>query len=216
MNDYEERVLRKFDAAWLGPDGRLRELPAEAFDVDPKERFLWCAKRARYGLPTAELLAFLRDTIDGRPALEIGAGQGDLGRLLGIPMTDSGEQTSLDMRAYYALLGHAVTEPPPDVERLRALEAIEKHKPAVVIASWVTQLYLAGDEGPPRIGSSLLGVDELELLQRVPCYVHIGNEGSHRQKRALSLHHREIRAPWIVSRSLKPADNFIAIWGSHG
>jgi hypothetical protein len=102
-------ILKRLDEAWLDSDGRVRALPAAAFDVDPYDRFVWCAARARYGLPTVELVERLREMIGGRRALEVGAGQGDLGRLLGIPMTDSAQQTTAEMRAYYQMRSPALS-----------------------------------------------------------------------------------------------------------
>lgn len=209
----EEALLVNLDAKLLDADGRMRALPAaELARIDPVERFMWCARRARYGLPTLELIEHLHGLIRGRRAIEIGAGQGDLGRLLGIPMTDSAEQcTNAEMAYYYASIGHAPTKPPADVERISACDAVAKYKPEVVVASWVTQLFVAGDERA-RVGSSVFGVDELALLRAVPVYLHIGSEKSHRDKRALALPHREVHAPWLISRSFD-STNFLAIWG---
>lgn len=201
------------DEELLDVNGRMRLLPAEHFKKWPHATLqLWCMRRARYGVPTTELVEFLREHI-GSDALEIGAGNGDLGRHLGIRMTDSAFQTLPDTRLFYELTGQPIIDPPADVERIEGLAAVKKYKPKVVVASWTTQLFKEGDQhAANRIGSSIGGVDELELLRLVDCYFHIGNAGVHRQKRALALKHREVKAPWLVSRSPVPEDNVIYIW----
>lgn len=44
-------------------------------------------------------------------------------------------------------------------------------------------------------------------------YVHIGNGAVHRRKRALSLAHRELHYPWLVSRASRPQESLIYLWG---
>lgn len=204
------------DALLLDDQGHGRAPRAVDLLAFPPERIqVWAHLRARYGIPTAELLVCLRTILGARRAIEIGAGMGDLGRLLGIPRTDSYSQTSPELRALYAGMGQPVIEPPSDVERLDALAAIAKHKPEVVVASWVTQLYLPGDEKPPKIGSSVLGVDELTLLREVTTYVFVGNREVHGDKRALRKPHAEYQGDVLVSRAFTPRENVLYVWGPH-
>jgi len=198
-------------------EGRLPALPGSLVArLDPERRFRWCAARARYGLPTEELILFLRSFVAvagaGR-ALEIGAGQGDLGRLLGIRMTDAGRQH--EHQRSYDLIGQAATDPPADVERLDAQKAIAKYRPNVVIGSWITQLYRDGDS-ERDIGSSVVGVDEEWILRSGVTYVHIGNRGVHKDKRIRCRPHYEVAAPWIGSRSMDQTANVIWIWDGCG
>lgn len=193
-------------------NGRTELVPAaQLADSDPLELIRWCYANARYGLVTTELVAWLRTIIDGRHAIEVGAGCGDLGFHLGIHMTDSSVQTSPEMRALYAILGQRVTVPPVDVERLDAAQAVAKHRPQVVVASWLTQRYQPGDRGR-RTGSSIYGVDECALIESVETYVHIGNLRVHGDKRALRLPHRCYDFPWLWSRSQWPELNRIWVW----
>lgn len=168
----------------------------------------WCGENARYGLVTQELVSWLRGVIGGRHAIEIGAGMGDLGRALGIPMTDSARQTDFEMRLYYMMIGRTVTDPPPDVERIDASQAVAKYKPQVVIASWVTQLALAEDE----VQAFVYGVDEEALLEVVDTYIHIGNIAVHGKKRILSRPHKVYAFPWLYSSALRPELNRIWVW----
>lgn len=204
------------DAALLDSRGRMRLLPASEFARAPHDHLLlWALKRSRYGLPTAELVTWLRTVIGDRRALEVGAGMGDLGFHLGIPMTDSAMQTEPGMAAYYRALGQEPIAPPDDVLRFEALEAVKHFLPRVVIASWLTQLFQPGDEREPKIGSSVYGADEIAIIDRAETYIHIGNLGPHKDKRVFRLPHRVYRLPFLFSRGFDREQNRVWIWGPH-
>jgi len=206
--------MAALDRLLLDSRSRLKLLPAaELRRIPPAELSAWCMLRARYGIPSVELVQVLREVIGARSAIEIGAGMGDLGRHLGIPTTDSAIQTTPTVRAYYGWFHHPIVNPPRAVERLDARAAIDKYRPQVVLASWVTQLYQPGDEGPPLVGSARFGVDELELLTKVETYVHVGNEAVHGDKRACLHLHRVVSGPYLFSRATEPDQNAIYIWG---
>lgn len=116
----------------------LREFPAETLTA-------WCVKRGVYQLPTEELLDWLFRRIAGRNAIEISAGNGVIGRTLGIPTTDSYQQTQPHIASYYHALGQEPITPPPDVERVAANTAVRRYEPEVVIGAWVTQIWRAND-----------------------------------------------------------------------
>jgi len=199
----------ELDAALLDGAGHLRLLPAEEFKRwTHNQLMLWCVQRARYCVPTAELVMVLRNLIGGRSALEVAAGHGDIGRHLGIRMTDSAMQCRPEVREHYATLGQPTIDPPPDVERLDANAAVRKYKPEVVVASWLTQRWRPGDDH-----GSIHGADEREILKRARLYVHIGNDGIHGKKRVCFKPHRVIKAPWLLSRSGVPEENAIYVWG---
>jgi hypothetical protein len=202
------------DALLLDADERLRLLPASELGKIPQPSLsYWCQIRGRYHIPSIETVEWVKEKIGGRTAIEIGAGAGDFGRLLGIPMTDSYVQVeSPDILLYYAALGLPPTKPPADVERLEALAAIQKYEPEVVVAAWVTQLYRKGDEGPPHIGSSLYGVNELELRNQVHTYIHVGHVNAHHQKRLLRFKHKEYRLPFVFSRGWDSTGNVVYVW----
>jgi hypothetical protein len=122
-------------------------------------------------------------------------------------MTDSAIQSEHSIRAQFAAMEQPITEPPSDVVRIAGNDAVRKYKPSVVVASWVTHRYRQGDEG-----GFTHGVAEETLLDRVRCYIHIGNENVHRIKPLLRRPHEEVRADWIVSRHANQADNVIWIW----
>ena len=139
-----------------------------------------------YQLPTWELIDWLKEAIGRRMAIEICAGRSCLGRPLGIPMSDSYLHLHPDMQRMYQMLKQTPTQPPDDVERLTANEAVRKYKPQVVIGAWVTQL---GTEGLDQ--TNPCGTDEEAILDTGCIYIHIGNVGAHGKKRILNRPHLE-------------------------
>src|SRR5271166_6566557 len=89
----------------LDESGNLKLLSAYEYDqFDPHSLRMFCHNYARYLLPTKELVDFIqRYVIGSMSAIEIGAGCGDLGRHLGIRMTDNYCQERPDVKAYYQL-----------------------------------------------------------------------------------------------------------------
>jgi hypothetical protein len=195
-----------------GSSNRMRLLPAAEYSKYPHVFIRgWASLRARYTLPTIELVQWLNERIGTATALEVGAGMGDLGYYLGIPQSDSAMQSSDQMRAFYKLIMQATTDPPSTVMREDAVESVKKHRPDVVIASWLTQKQLEGEStGNP------FGPDEEEILHHCKTYIHIGNDDTHGEKRILKHPHHVIRADWIVSRAARPANNNITVWKGWG
>jgi hypothetical protein len=114
-------VATDLDRILLDGRGRLRPVESRALAVEDVDLVSWCARRLVDVIPTTELISWLRYRIEGRLALEVAAGDGAIGRALGIRMTDR------DPRA-------------PDVERLDALEAVRRYDPQVVVGAWLTEL----------------------------------------------------------------------------
>lgn len=197
------------DRAILNEDGTWRLNSAKDMQQIPLNHLrLWAVKNARYQIPTRELVDFLSDKIGGCTALEIGAGMGDLGQHLCIHMTDSAHQVERpEVFSYYRLLGQAPTNPPPSVERIDALAAIDKYRPQVVIGAWITQKFREGDSHGNEYGP-----DEEEVMRNCDMYIHIGNEGVHWDKRIRKFKHTALKFPWLVSRSADQSKNVIYIW----
>jgi hypothetical protein len=165
---------------------------------------------ARYLLPTVELVDHLKSVIVGRKAIEIGSGSGDLARFLGIPATDNYCQDWPEVKEFYEITGQPRVRYGDNVERLDALEAVEKYKPDIVIGAWVTQ-WIDPKLPPPPEGGSIYGIKEDELLEKVPVYIMIGAEGIHGRKRILKRPHKMFNAKRIA-RSRRQ-DNRIWIFG---
>jgi hypothetical protein len=189
-----------------------KPVPASALEGIPLEHIRqWCIERANYQIVTEELINWLAERIKGKKAIEICAGHGTIGRHLGIPMTDSYMQTLPDLRVYYALLNQAIIEPPPDVERMEASDAVREHSPEVVIASWATQF--APEEFINTTGKgSTFGVKEIEILQTGVVYIHVGNDETHGYKDLMSIPHETHRYPWLIARALNPSVNHLCLW----
>lgn len=187
--------------------GRLRAaFPASVFTALPPSHLkLWCHLRARYVLPTLELVTWLRARIAGRSALEIAAGNADLGYLAGIRETDSGVQQTLECRAYFRITGQPPTNPPPSVRRMDALAAIDKFKPKVVVAGWFTRKFEVGKDVKGQAQASVYGVREEEILERVETYIHA-------QKTILKIPHETIKFPGLLSRSDDAGTNIVQVW----
>ncbi len=208
-----QRLATALDYRVRQPDGRIKLLPASEWQsLDRTALRVWCHFRAMYAIPTLELVDWLKAQIGDRTAIEIGAGNNDLGFYLGIKQTDSYMQTHPVHGQFYQMTGQTPTRPGPDVEKLNAAQAIAAYRPQVVIGAWITQLWQPGDEQ-----GSEVGVDEGALIDQVGTYIHIGHAAIHGGKRVLSRPHQEFRPDWLVSRMVyQPEGHFIATWERKG
>lgn len=204
-------IQRALSEQLLGEDG-FKIPPAAFFDRFPKDQItLWCHKHALYCLPTEELVEFLSKRIAGKRAIEIGSGAGFLGKALGIPCTDNWMQQDLpEVVSYYQMLGQPTIKYGEHVEKLDALEAVEKYKPDVVLGAWVTE-YVSPVDKPGVGGGSVYGIKEEKILQETGEYIVVGHEGVHGFKKIMTEPHETFKFDWIKSRSIKPG-NAIYIW----
>lgn len=204
-----EKYLKDISPELLLPNGKLKLFPAKFYDDKNKsDLLLFCHNYARYGIPTIELIDFLIQKIDGRSAIEIGSGHGDLGYHLNINMTDSKIQRKPEVQQVYKEMKQPLIDYPDDVEEIEALDAIEKYKPSVAIASWITTY--APSAMP--YGSSPYGIKEDKILDKIETFIIIGNNDLHRDKPICKLPHLEIYEPWIKSRATNLENNRIYIW----
>ena len=136
----------------------------------------FCLRHGLYCLPTVELVDKINQLIlevsPTRSAIEIGSGNGVLGKALGIPCTDSHMQERPEIRAHYRKIGQPVISYGEHVERLDAEAAVARYRPEVVVAAWVTHKY---NEAEPERGGNAYGVDEVALLGQIKRYIFIGN-----------------------------------------
>jgi hypothetical protein len=205
------------------PYGSVRDISREVLENNGKARLLsstdwkkyewesfraFCHFHARYGITTIELIDFLKERINGRNAIEIGAGTGDLGYHMRLPMTDSRIQENIKIRQIYHFAGQPVIKYPDDVMKFDAISAIRKFRPEVVIGSWVTRKSETDDDP----NSFAFGVDEIKLLSMVDTYILIGNTDVHQQKPIMNIQHDEYYFDWIVSRAKNQTKNRIWIW----
>lgn len=193
----------------LGADGRLKVLPAEYWaTTTPIERGVFGVRNGLYSFPTTELVEYLGNLIDGRPAIEIAAGHGVLAAALGIPGTDNYQQLAPGVRDFYEKTGQAIAPYGPNVERLDDQEAIKVHRPRVVIGCWVTHRY---DPARHAAGGSETGPDERQIIDQVETYVTVGNQKVHAGKAVWARPHVIVRPSW-VSRAWNGTPDFVAHW----
>jgi hypothetical protein len=192
--DYLDRLLLV--------DGLVRMVPSDTLrGIQPDHLLQWCVAHALYQLPTTELIAWLRDRIAGRRAIEICAGRCCLGRFLQIPMTDNFIQTTIEFQvAYMEMHNQMPCFPPEFVEKLDANDAVVKYDPEVVIGSWVTS-HAVNEMGPM----------ESLIVQRAD-YIHVGNIAVHGDKPILKRPHECLYYPWLASRAFDPMLNRIWQW----
>lgn len=171
----------------------------------------FCHEYGRYGIPTTEMIDFLRNIIGGRKTIEIGAGNGDLGHHLGIHMTDSKLQNRPEVKLEYMLMQQPTIDYPDDVEDLESIIAVLTHKPQVVIGSWVTTY---GNPNTANHGCNLYGINEKVLLDapHLETYILIGNKDQHGDKPIMQLKHDEYEFSWHVSRAKVQSNNRIWVW----
>ncbi len=208
-------LIKNHDISYLNEillkDGELQILPALIYEEIPHDHLrIFCVKNGIYQLPTVELIEWLRKIINGKKAIEIGSGNGAIGKALSIIATDSFMQERPEIRDLYKAMQQAPVKYGKNVKKYSALKAIKKFKPEIVIASWVTQIYRSDSE----LGN-VYGVDENKLLKDVDMYIHIGNRVPHK-KRILTLMHKQYQFPWLFSRGERKKDNVIYVWLKNG
>jgi hypothetical protein len=216
-----QRGLMKFsilpsglpDPDLLDADGHMKLLSVAELDaINPDVLRFWCHQRGRYALPTQELIAWLKPYIAGRNVIEIGAGNGDLAHYLGIRATDSWIMTQPDVARYYRVMRQPVIDYPARVEKIEASAAIEKYKPEIVIASWVT-CWVDNNLPIPPGGGSMYGVKESEIIASGVTYLFIGNLSPHQHKPIRDLEHSELHLPFLRSRGDRDLDRLM-IWNA--
>ena len=178
----------RLDNMLLDEQGRVRILPAKALsEISEEDVRVWCHVRAIYLLPSLELIEWLQGEIEGLNTIEIGAGNGCLGRALGIKTYDNMMQRDIpEVVDHYRLLRQPTIKYGSDVDKMDANRAVKTLKPECVVGSWITHQWL---ESEPEKGGNMYGPDECKIIRSVKKYIHIGAESVHRNKRALKLDH---------------------------
>lgn len=194
----------------LAAPGRPRILPASYYRTTTMdERAVFAHRHGIYGLPTVELIEWVKGVIGGRSAIEIGAGHGGLAAALGIPATDNRMQEHPLIRAHYAATRQPVVIYGDNVEPLDAQAAVAKYRPQVVVASWVTHVY---SKDRDEAEGNMFGVDEDAILDAVDTYIFIGNTQVHAPKTIWSRPHKRHEPDWVYSRAVNGSPDFVAVW----
>lgn len=192
--------------------GIIKVLPYSFYKDIPQEHLSQvCIKYGIYNVPTLELIDFLRGEIGKylKGTIEIGAGNGAMATVLGILATDSYMQEDKKIKEFYGAFNQPITRYGFNVTNMEGNRAVNYFKPSVVIASWVTHKYNSAEHW--REGN-MFGVNEGSILKKVKKYIFIGNTKSHNCKPILDIPHKEVKAEWLLSRSLSREENMIWIW----
>lgn len=202
--------VRDISSLLLDSHGQLRVVPARTLEATTaQERFAFGVRHGLYSFPTEELCAFLQARIQGRTAIEIGSGHGALASALSIPATDNRQQEEPAVKAHYRHIGQPTVPYGEHVEKLDAVAAMQKYRPSVVIACWVTHLF---DQDRPDAEGSMFGVDEASLIASCDEYIFIGNEQVHAKKPIWMIPHEKLTPSWVYSRAINGSRDFVAIW----
>jgi hypothetical protein len=202
--------IRDISPDVLDDQGQMRVLPAAYWaSTTPSERALFAHYQGIYSFPTTELVEYLHELIDGRKAIEIGAGHGILAKALDIPATDNRMQAKARYRRIYEQTGQPTVKYGRHVVELDAAAAVRRYQPDLVIGCWVTQKY---DPARHWAGGNEIGIDEEDVIANVEQYVVIGNDQVHDSKSIWNLPHTRRYLPFVYSRAANGSRDFLAIW----
>lgn len=202
--------VRDISPLVLDARGRMRLLPSEFWaGTTPDERAAFGHRHGIYLFPTVELVAHLREIIDGRRAIEIGAGNGVMAFALGIPATDSRMQATKKIGHIYNATGQPSVSYGRNIIPRSAFESVRRYEPDVVIGAWITHKYT-----PARhwAGGNEWGVDEADVIEHCDQYLHLGNDEVHSNKDIWRLPHTKTRHDFIYSRAANGTEDFLASW----
>jgi hypothetical protein len=204
-----ENLLKEYDDL-IYDSQRIIQLHSAKFyhELDYHSLRIWCIYRAIYQLPTIELIEYLSTNVNLEKAIEIGEGNNYLYHHLGIRGIDNYFQQIPKVKLVHELLGETPTSPPPEVEKMDAIEAINLYQPEVVITAWATLKY----EDKEIDTGNRYAPDEDEILSKGVTYIHIGNHNIHGERKIMSQPHQTFYFDWLVSRAKDPAENCIYAW----
>jgi hypothetical protein len=199
----------------LAPDvidehGLPRIMPASFYAAATPAERAWLGLRfGLYGLPTLELVDWLRVHLRGRSAIEIGAGNGRMAAALDIPATDLYLQEDHETKRVYDAIEQPTITYGPNVEKIEGQAAVRKYRPQVVIGVWVTHRYSQRRAGR---GGNQYGPNTDWILDHCEEYVLIGNQRTHAKHPLWDEPYDIIFPPWLYSRTHTDSPNFIAWW----
>jgi hypothetical protein len=166
----------------------------------------FCWKHGIYQLPTTELIEWLQEQTMAQNAIEIGSGNGCIGRNIPVPMYDNHIQERLDIKLMYASMNQPTIKYGKDVQNMAANDAVNSLRPHTVIGCWVTQY----GADASIVDSNPFGVKEFDFVGKIKRYIVVGNENVHGKKLIRnSIPHKIIKPNWLVSRSMQPQANCI-------
>ncbi len=205
-----EQDISGIEADCLESPGMPRVVSVDVYrQYSPEQIQFFCLKHGLYSLPTTELIEWLREIIDGRKAIEVGAGNGVMAKALGIEATDNYQQALPKFKEIYEIIRQPLVSYGDNVLKVGAFEAVKRFKPAVVVGAWVTHKWTPER---PELGGNEIGLEEGRIIRRVDDYIVIGNQEVHKLKPILEKPHTMISPDWLVSRAHDPDLNCIYRW----
>lgn len=196
-------------------EGNIFPVPfKEIQDFSQESISYFCVKYGLYQLPTTELIEFLSSEIFSKDAaIEIGSGNGCIGRALGIKLTDNKMQTWPNIKKLYNNLAQEPVRYGEDVEEISANDAIIKYKPDVIVGCWVTEKWYPGMRN-----GNMWGIEEYRMFNDgIKKYILCGNKNVHGKSKLVKIMPpKKYKFPWLISRSLKREDNIIYIFNKDG
>lgn len=209
----DDNDISELEEVCIDDQGRLKVMPYDFYrQHSTNDIGLFCVKYGFYVLPTHELIAFLKDEMGALRTIEIGAGNGSVGRALGIQMYDSYLQADdPGTQLMVAMMKQEPVRYGRDVNKVEALDAVRKYKPECVLGCYVTHKHwdikTMGD-----VKGMLIAEDKILKAKCVKKYIVCGNEKVHHTKPILDLPHRTVELEGLVTRSQAPGLNRIYIW----
>lgn len=191
-------------------DGRkMKVLPTSVWrSFDWAEVRMLLHETGTYVIPTEELINYLVSRIGQERAIEICAGNGYIGRELGITMTDSYQQQDDPATvAYYEAIGQPRIRYPKDVLKYEANKAVSRFRPHTVLGCYATHRWRDDTHS-----GNIKGVDFERLLHRIKRLILVGNKVTHADNPIMVQPHEEIHFPWLLTRATNQEDNRIFIW----
>lgn len=187
-------------------DGKFQILPFEFWQkFTPEQIQLFCLKYAFYGVPTTDLIEWLKPRIEDKKTIEIGAGNGILAKALNIKAFDNYQQNMPRYTLIYDLTQQPRIKYGANVIEMEANMAVKKTRPKIVIGSWITERY---DPLFHEYGGNEIGPWQRDIIKRVETYYLIGNTDVHNNPKVMDLRPIIHQIP-LVSRAHNPENNVI-------
>lgn len=204
----EEVGLEKLET-FLLPNGVYKIPSYEDLMSFSKEAIIqFGVKHAMYVLPTIQLIRNLNILIGDSQVVEIGSGNGILGKALGIRCTDNFCQDRPEVKSFYRESGQTPVKYGSHVEKRDAEWVAKKWRPDIIIGSWITHKY-----NPLTKTGNVYGPDEEVILDNCKQYIMLGNKGVHRDKPILKYRPDIIdNFPGYVTKSINPENNCVYIF----
>jgi hypothetical protein len=223
--NFNANTIGHMNTLLLDNMGNVKPISADQLQEYKREDiYMFMKKHAINVYPTLELLAFLKDIIGDRNAIEVGAGNGQIGRNLGIRCTDSymmgrdewkkftdkmNEQNGANVQGYIKY--------DPMVEKLTAYEAVKKYAPDIIIGGYVPQHITFRESKEGTLRGNIEGINEVDLVNSGSLYIMIGTIPLHSNRKVMQAipNHAELKFPWLYCDTMMHENNRIWMFSKY-